>query len=201
MTPQPASAQQGISLIVVMLLLVIVSILGVGAAQLSLLGERSSRNDRDGQIAWQAAEAALTDAEFDMRSSAIRKSIFGMNDSAEINVNDFVQGCGTSGNNLGLCAMQLDTSAKPVWLTADFTSVATNASTVPFGAFTGRQFASGTSGIQPNKPPRYIVELVKDTGLTRDLSLTQSQYVFRVTAMGFGPRDDIQSVLQIIYRN
>jgi Tfp pilus assembly protein PilX len=49
-----------------LLLLVIVSILGVGAAQIATMGERSARNDRDMQVAWQSAEAALMDAEFDI---------------------------------------------------------------------------------------------------------------------------------------
>lgn len=194
------SSQHGISLMVVLLLLVIVSLLGAGAAQISLLGERSSRNDRDGQIAWQSAEAALADAEFDMHSSS-RKAAFGVNPTQEVNPNEFVQGCGNTGNNRGLCATQVDSSEKPVWLTVDFTNTGGGATAVPFGAFSNRPFAYGSAGIQPSKPPRYIVELVKDTGLTRDLSQSADQYVFRVTAMGFGPRDDIQSVLQIVYRN
>jgi len=47
--------QTGASLIMVMLILIVVSILGVGAAQIALMSERSARNDRDMQIAWQSA--------------------------------------------------------------------------------------------------------------------------------------------------
>ena len=55
---------RGFSLIVVLIILVIVSMLGVAASQLVLQSERSARFDRDWQVAFQAAEAALMDAEF-----------------------------------------------------------------------------------------------------------------------------------------
>ena len=76
-----SSDQKGASLIVVLLILVIASILGVSAIQISMMAEKSARNDRDYQIAWQASEAALVDAEFDIEgmpasSSNKRNSIF-----------------------------------------------------------------------------------------------------------------------------
>jgi type IV pilus assembly protein PilX len=189
------------SLIVVLLLLMIVSILGVGAAQISLLGERSARNDRDSQVAWQSAEAALVDAENDIRSSS-RSAKFGYG-SAVVNVNDFAVGCSTATDTQGLCALQLNASGLPAWLSVDFTETSASAPTVKFGTFSGNNYSypAGTRGIRPSKPPRYVVELVPDTGVSRDMSIPPTQYAFRVTAMGFGPRDDIQSVLQMIYRN
>ena len=65
MKPQakPSRRQCGLSLIVVMLILVVVTILGIGGAQIALLGERSTRYDRDYLIATQAAEAALMSRE------------------------------------------------------------------------------------------------------------------------------------------
>ena len=51
--------QGGASLIMVMIVLTIVSIIGVAGIQISLMSERGARNDRDQQIAWQAAEAGL----------------------------------------------------------------------------------------------------------------------------------------------
>ncbi|MCZ2495955.1 hypothetical protein GN316_04230 [Xylophilus sp. Kf1] len=192
------------SLIVVLILLVVVSILGIGAAQISLVGERTARNDRDAQIAWQAAEAALVDAQYDIRQSSAtkrRNDKFGAGGSM-VDINSFPQGCGT-GDSRGMCAFQLDGSAKPAWLAVDFTNADTaSARSAELGAFTGRTFDAGTEGVQPSKVPRYIVEVIEDVGLTRDLSRQEArQYVFRVTAMGFGPRDDIQAVMQMLYRN
>jgi type IV pilus assembly protein PilX len=190
-------SQQGASLIMVMLILMVVSVLGVGGAQIALMGERGARNDRDQQVAWQAAESGLIDAEFDLIDSTYtltRKTQF---DGKNRNV--FYSGCGTASSaatnkSIGLCA--LNTAGKPAWLTADFTVDSGAATTTEFGTFTGHTFASGTVGIQPAKKPRYVIEMVPDPiGDKSDPS-----FLYRVTAMGFGPRADIQAVLQMIYR-
>ncbi|VTU33754.1 Tfp pilus assembly protein PilX [Variovorax sp. PBS-H4] len=198
-----AQRQRGLSLIVVLLILVVISILGVGSAQIALQGERSARNDRDMQLAWQAAEAALQDAEFDIHGPGTnnRSAFFGsLQDTSGFVTNCGTQGSGSSFNALGLCALVM--SGTPAWLNVDFTVTDTSARTVKFGTFTGRSFAasdSGTRGIEPYQAPRYVIEPIPDPG-NRDLSSTAS-YVYRVTAMGFGPRKDIQAVTQIIYRN
>lgn len=197
---QPArrqTAQRGISLVMVMLILVVVSVLGVGAAQIAIMSERGARNDRDQQIAWQAAEAALVDAEFDMRDPApatSRQSLFDAKNQVA-----FFSGCGTAasvagGNSLGLCA--LNSAGKPAWLAVDFTTINAAATTTALGAFTGRSFASGGLGIQPAQLPRYVIEVLPDP--VGDAS--NPKLIYRVTAMGFGPRKDIQAVLQMIYR-
>jgi type IV pilus assembly protein PilX len=182
--------QAGASLIMVMMILVVVSLLGVGAAQIGLMSERSARNVRDQQVAWQAAEAGLIDAEVDMwATSSPRKTVFdGKSRSA------FVDGCGTSGISIGLC--NLVNTGKPAWLNVDFTATGSSASATAFGTFSGNSFAAGGAGVQPAKVPRYVIEWVPDTiGDKSDPS-----FVYRVTSMGFGPRDDIQAVLQMLYR-
>jgi type IV pilus assembly protein PilX len=188
--PKKRSHQIGMSLIMVMLILVAASLLGIGAAQISMMSERGARNDRDQQMAWQAAEASIMDAESDIfNSTSTRKSIFdGKTQSA------FISGCGSSGTSIGLCA--LATSGKPAWLTVDFTDTSTSAHTTALGTFTGRTFAAGGAGIQPAAVPRYVIEIVPDTiGDKSDPS-----FVYRITSMGFGPRADIQAVLQTLYR-
>lgn len=187
---QGGHRQRGASLIMVMLILIVVSLLGVGGAQIALMSERGARNDRDQQVAWQAAESGLIDAEFDMiGATATRKSQF--NSSTQTG---FALGCGTSGSSVGLCDVTL--TGKPAWLTVDFTATGSSAATTAFGTFTGQTFAAGGVGIQPAKVPRYIIELVPDP--VGDKS--NPTFLYRVTAMGFGPRSDIQAVLQMIYR-
>lgn len=213
-------AQRGASLIVVLLILVVVSILGVGGAQIALMAERGSRNDRDMQMAWQSAEAALIDAELDLTtpasgaSSPARGALFGMSfvgtparavQSEKVNGSIFVADCGakTTPNATsawGLCS--LPNTGKPAWLTADFTATGNNAKAVEFGAFTGRTFAAGALGAQPVRAPRYVIEAIQDEGAaSRDKTAPEVNYVYRVTSMGFGPREDIQAVLQMVYRN
>ena len=195
-------AERGASLIMVVIILTIVSILGIAGVQISMMSERGARNDRDQQIAWQSAEAALMDAEIDMfgpGASTRRASTF----TPQTNLNAFVSGCGASGNSVGLCAIV--STGKPAWLTVPFDLTGSAAATTEFGAFTGRSFAAGGVGIQPSKKPRYVIEAIPDQfgagSTSRNLSAPDVKYLYRVTSIGFGPRDDIQAVLQMVYRN
>lgn len=182
---------RGASLIMVMLILIVVSLLGIGGVQVSMMGEHGARNDRDSQVAWQSAEAALIDAEADMigPGTALRSAILDGR-----NLSLFVDGCGNSGNSRGLCT--LATSGKPAWLTVDFSDISASAATTAFGTFTTRTFASGSAGVQPARVPRYIVEPIMDA--VGDMA--DPTYLYRVTSMGYGPRQDIQAVVQMLYR-
>lgn len=187
---------RGVSLIVVMILLVIISLLGIGAAQISMMGERGTRNDRDYQIAWQGAEAALTDAELDIRNTTVgtRTDVFAVNDSSAFVMGD----CGTTGTSKGLCNPEMLTG-KPLWLTVDL--AATSPAAAEYGDFTARSFAAGTSGLKPVKKPRYIIEILPDRNTFGDArGEAAKKFVYRVTTMGFGPREDIQAVTQMLFR-
>ncbi|SFE10507.1 pilus assembly PilX family protein [Paracidovorax konjaci] len=195
------SKARGASLIIVMLILIVVSIVGVGGIQIATLAERATRSDRDKQIAWQATEAGLLDAEFDIlglpaSSGSKRDSIFKLKAT---DVSKFISGCGNSGNSRGLCAY--NPATKPAWLTVDFEATGNSASTTPFGTFTERTFPSGSAGIQPAKPPRYIIEPIPDPSYSRTEGPENMRYIYRVTVMGFGPNPDTQTMLQMIYRN
>ena len=58
--------QRGITLPVTLLLLLAALTIGASAAQMSMLGEKAARAERDRLIAFQAAEDALMDAERDI---------------------------------------------------------------------------------------------------------------------------------------
>lgn len=103
----PPKKEQGMSLVIVLILLATTMILGVGAVQLSMMSERSARNDRDYQIAWQASEAALRDAESDIGGATSSRATLFSNDNAV----SFVAGCSSSGNTKGLCLPSI--SGKP----------------------------------------------------------------------------------------
>lgn len=178
-----------------MIVLVIVSVLGIGSAQLSMMTERGARNDRDAQLALQTAEATLLDAVSDIEgTAAVARRAGSFTDG---NLMDFEVGCGTAGPRTGLCSQAL--SGKPAWQTVD---LADSSRTAAFGQFTGRAFvtaAGAERGLMPAAPPRYIVEALEDHELFRDLTRPPS-LVYRVTAMGFGTRRDIQAVVQMLYR-
>lgn len=195
-TPRP-TAQRGVTLVIVLLILVVVTVLGIGGAQIALLGERATRYDRDYLIASQSAEAALMDAEFDIRGpgTSTRKDSFNQTD-----LGLFVANCGTSGTTRGLCLPNPDT-VKPVWATVNFLDQSTDAPSVKFGTFTGRAFdLAGSSGVRPAREPRYIIELVDDATPGGNAAAGKTRKMYRVTAIGFGPRTDIQVVMQIAFR-
>lgn len=197
---RPANGlQRGASLIMVMIILTIVSLLGIAAIQISMMSERGARNDRDMQLAWQSAEAALMDAENDLfgPGTSSRRAVF----APVTDTSRFIDGCGSTGNSIGLC--RLVTTGKPSWLTVNFTDATSSATTTAYGTYTARSFAAGGAGVQPAKVPRYIIEAIKDPGDTNAQMCTgdECKYVYRVTAMGFGPRSDIQAVLQMTYRD
>lgn len=201
-----ARDQAGFSLIVVLLILVVVSILGVGGIQISMMAERATRNDRDMQVAWQSAEAALIDAELDIQGQPAsapikRNEIF---DRSATDLAKFIPGCGKSGEgkSFGLCAPSPAAGTKPDWLTADFTEAANDANTVGFGAFTGRAFPAGGAGLQPAAVPRYMIEILEDPSSSRTKPPgSPKDYLYRVTSLGFGPSANTQAVVQMIYRN
>jgi type IV pilus assembly protein PilX len=190
-------AQKGASLLIALLMLIVILLLGISAAQLALQGEKASRNDRDRQTAFQAAEAGLMDAERDIENSPdptqSRSYLF-----ASDNAKDFIDGCGNSGNSLGLCN-PAPKGAPPLWQTIDFLDQTESARTVPYGTFTGQKFQTG-GGSLPGHPPRYIIELMTDTRAGLSANKEDIAYIYRITAIGFGMRESTQVVLQTIYR-
>lgn len=194
-----ARRPRGFSLVMVLIVMVVVSLIGVAASQVALLGERSARFDRDWQIAYQAAEAALMDAEFDIRGpnthTAQRMAQFA-NDSRE----GFIDGCGTSGSFRGLCK-SVGSGAQAAFYNVNFTDTGANAPSARFGEFTGRVMASSTGigqGTQPELLPRYIIEDIPDQ--PPGTSAATKKVMYRVTAVGFGPRKETQAVLQMFFR-
>lgn len=194
--------QHGVTLVVTLLMLVVVLLLGIASTQIALQGEKSSRNDRDRQIAFQTAEAALLDAEMDIEYSPdmdrSRSHIFSRSSALGFpGEADAACGSGTQNIYLGLCRSAAD-SVVPVWQTVNFMDSADKTSqSVPYGRFTGQSFQTGVGSL-PNRVPRYIIELMtyRKIGGSAD----QVDYLYRITAIGFGTRETTQVVLQTVYR-
>jgi type IV pilus assembly protein PilX len=190
--------QDGLALIIVLLVLIVVLLLATAAAQIAVQGERMSRNDRDRRVAFEAAEAALMDAEMDIESAP--NAVLSRSDLfSRYSVEGFpvIAGTCASGaqNRLrGLCR-PVAASEPPIWNVIDFSDTA-NSATVAYGQFTGRIFPSG--GALPVKPPRYIIELLPDRRIGE--SAERDTYLYRITAVGFGASERTQVALQSVYR-
>lgn len=190
--------QRGAALIVTLLMLVAVLMLGTSAARVALQEEKAARNDRDRQVALQAAEAALLDAETDIENAAYENSrshIF-----VPHRAEGFSEGCGSGLANLylGLC-LRAEEGSSPVWREVDFLDDSDEAGSVPYGHFTGRVFPSG-AGPMPARLPRYIIELMPYNAEGEGATGEDISYLYRVTAIGFGMRLPTQVVLQTFYR-
>jgi type IV pilus assembly protein PilX len=193
---RPVRASRGFSLIVVLMLLLVVSVLGLAAAQNALVGERITRNDRDTEVAFQAAEAALLDAERDVLGpndhAAQRLCLFDGRD-----VSAFVVDCAGTGARLGLCAAA-PVGDPPVWTRIDFAPDANRS--VAYGRFTGQVYATGAGGLSV-RAPHYVVEALRSRGsgpqgVLHSASAGAATHVFRVTAIGYGPREETRVLLQ-----
>jgi type IV pilus assembly protein PilX len=205
------SGQRGVALVVVLLFILALTGVGLFSAKYALFGETLARNQLDEQVARQAAEAALRDAEADLllktgarqgtalceRGAArpvlsaiayftedCRAGQCGYTNQAERNAADYATA--TEGN-AGSAEMwwpkskggKWDGSSKP-------TSTANNCTTflggVPFGAFTGASAVPGVS-----KQPEYLIEVFRRG---------TDNFFFRVTARGYGLRQNTEVVMQ-----
>jgi len=70
-TPRsPRNAQRGVVLVISLLLLLVLTLIGVAATRSTTLEERMTANQRDREVAFQAAEAALRDGESALQAAS-----------------------------------------------------------------------------------------------------------------------------------
>lgn len=187
--------RRGTALLVCLLMISVVALLGLSGARIALQDERAGRNDRDRKLAFQAAEAALLDAQFDIEQSSntARGALFGMGAPR------FPVDCGTAGAGVlqGLCE-GADTAA--AWQRTDFDDdAAASARTVAYGQFTGQAMQSGLGPLQ-QRPPRYLIEAYADRRAGAVADLSARARIYRISAMGFGAQDGSRVLLQAWYR-
>ena len=174
-----STREHGVSLVLVMIFLVILSMLGISAMQSSTLSSRIARNETDRNVAFQAAESALRDAENDIAYRRFDRTA----------CTPAIAGCRTFEGLLnfdavctgGLCDTVGPPAVTSIWETAAMW--ATTGSSVPYGTHTG-----AASLPLVFRPPRYIIEGFQ-TGL-------DGSTVYRVTAVGFGVSESTQVMLQ-----
>jgi len=199
--------QRGVALLVALVFLIVLTLLGLATMRGTTLQERMAGGSRDYNIALQAAEAALRDAELDLSSLGSRPISYGSfpiltywASGAATNT-----GCNTAavaaGPNNGLCV--IDNPTVQQYLTGvDWTS-SPSASTVVYGTYTGAMPISGVS-----QQPRYFMELMRWTPLTSGTFTnpfnggTEGIYTYfyvRITARAWGASGQTQVYLQEVF--
>lgn len=179
--------QRGMSLILVLLFLIILTLAGVAASTMSLNSERMARNSRDETIALQAAEAALRDARTDI---SVTRGLFGYTGASAT--------CDTAGYK-GYCLVA--TSGSQVWNLY----IEDNARSVELGEITGLTNAqkmptvstSRSNGVA--KQPRYLIEPLPDLD---DLGFgaPNVKFVYRISAIGYGANPSTKVLVQEVVR-
>lgn len=170
------AAQRGVSLVVVLLFLLVMSVLGVTAIRTSNLEEKMSGNERDRELAFEAAEATLRDAERDVQVNVTVGSAFA-------------DPC-----NAGLCLPPAGGAS--VVDTVDWDGGVPRV----YGSGSG----VGPYPIALARAPRYVIELLPDmpapVGETLNMRSTATGGTpYRITAMGWGRRASTQVQLQVVY--
>jgi len=169
--------EHGAALITALVFLLILTILGISAMQMSILEERMAGNTRDLTIAFEAAESALRDGELDVLRNIDNTVIFHSDCSG------------------GLClptTTSTPNSAIIDWGNNNFTRV--------YGANTGATLLANV-----NSQPRYIIERIfvvappVGQSLAMGITPTTKPSAYRITALGFGGSAESRVMLTSIF--
>ncbi len=200
----------------VLIMLALVFSIAAVSSRIATSGERAARSDRDRQVAFQAAEAALSDAELDIMHPASTRGCEFPDVFPE-------PGCGADSNQRGICTTDLAQPNEPLYKVVDFDEQEdTLRKYVRFGEFTGgvtrlesfqakdlnnSDSAASTVGI-PADAPKYIIErvtmandlrgIVDATGQIVNIPAAQTRGAFVVTAIGYGYAKSTKVILQAL---
>jgi type IV pilus assembly protein PilX len=176
--------EQGSTLLIGMLFLIILTLLGLSAALINKTDERMSRNSRDRNIAFFAAESALRDARADINSTTGR-------------IQGATGATADCGGTLarGLCLPAAAGSAQ-VWETY----LTDSTRSVEYGEMTllttkqKFQLAPARGGVTAQ--PRYLIEVLPDlSGVSLNAKIPQ-KWLYRITAIGFGANAGTSVIVQ-----
>ncbi len=186
--PTPAR-QRGAILVIALLFLVLLTIIGVSSMSGVTLEEKMAGNLREQNLAFQAAESALRDAEIDLE---VGIGGTGNRDPMTIAAN-FATLCSaafTSGvcfapvATLGAWQTQIVSAAGWDWTSATKTTA--------YGTHTGATVLVGVF-----RQPRYVIEYLQEKD---DGSTTPPTRYFRISTRGWGANENTAVTLQTVYR-
>jgi type IV pilus assembly protein PilX len=216
-------SQRGATLIVAILFLLVITVLGISSWQMSNGEEKMAGLTRDRQLAFEAAEAALRDAEYDISGACAPGG--GCNKRAipiekglgfPTTPTDFTTLVTCQAD--GLCTAQKDRVGRnmgnvPVAILRcgpnGPSSNCVTGQSISYGTFT--RTPGSASSYMPNSTgllaqrlafaPRYTIQavcLARDSSGNESCNIRSLYYV--ITAIGFGQRPNTEVVLQTYYQ-
>lgn len=181
-------SERGAALVCALVLMLAAMLVGVSVCRTVFASIASAHMERERGLAYQAAEAALRDAEQDIAAASSGADPARAAQFTDAGAAAFVEGCGRAGSSRGLCLA----ASPPAWQVQDLADP-DNTAMVPYGHYTGATLATG-KGLLPVRLPAYLVEKIAPPG-----SAPLGSF-YRVTAIGFGSHAGVRVVLQSVVR-
>ena len=198
--------ERGVALILTLVLLIGVALLALAANRSAILENRASAAGRDYQVALAAAESAMSDLRAWMATDTNGK-IFASR--IEATAAQQKGGCALDdtiikGNVASASTDRLDglydlagcTFAKAFWQEKTLSQikplmvpVGSNPMSVSSYPVKSSSYPTGTL-----EAPRYMIDIIPDTAPGEDAS--KAKFLYRVTALGYGPTDNTVVLLQ-----
>jgi type IV pilus assembly protein PilX len=195
-----AGKQKGVTLIVSLVILLIMTIIGLQGISSTTLEERMARNYRDSQLSFQAAETALRDAEELVNTTSF---VMGNYSSTCVNglcFNGTAPGTCPAANPGGIVSG--NTLIDPSYTQAHWLNPAVMGTAGNYIVYSGT-----ITGVFAQ--PRYIIEFrcyvqadpaasapdAATYGLTNEWA-----EMYRITALGFGASDNSRTMLQSTFK-
>lgn len=200
------TGQQGATLAIVLIFLVLVTLVGVTALTTTTLEERMAGNLKDRNLALQAAEAGLRDAKLDISGgkvvvtatprSPIISGATDFGNAARVFPSCSAAAAGTATAGLCLSPHQAHSNAAGESLSArDNTWILgqsfTAAPSIEYGTYTGAPALSNVA-----LQPRYLIEAIS----VPPEGKVGPVYWYRITARGYGARAETNVTLQEVIR-
>lgn len=163
--------QRGVVLVVALIMLLVMTLLAVGAMRSSNLEERMAGNSQDASVALQAAEAALREGERYLQQTSVPQP-----------------------GSTGVYA-EPDPQAQPRWKTVNWES---KTEVITYAGFAGApgSLAKASAAYFIEQLPRVVGQ---GESLSADSPVDEIGY-YRVTARGVGISGRAQAVLQTTYK-
>ena len=192
---QPLRRERGTVLIVALMFLIVLTLLGLSTMRGTTLEERMAGNSRDYNTALQAAEAALRDAEADLKGTGVTtvRTITATSFPVTLIGTATPSGCAAG----GLCIIVNETTQLYKTSSVDWSPSGTTSTL--YGSNTGATPISGLSA-----QPRYMMELMqfadgKNKDRVTGASGNVDFFYVRITARGWGANSQTQVTLQEVF--
>jgi type IV pilus assembly protein PilX len=210
--------QQGVSLIIVLVMMLLSSLLVIGGSRLTYMNEFLAGNDSDYQRAFEAAQILVRDAELDIQNAPgnlrpADRALSKIDNELILNLMDAALSAGATTCANGVCTnLGGATSGDPAtsfWNdAAQLATFTSNNRGAFYGQWTGATANTANSNpiVSANNPRRawYWIEILPYSGISagwaQDCAPTQGagKYFFRITAVALG-RQGVPAAVQEVF--